>query len=159
MSRGIATVCLVIGVLWSTTTNPLSAQKTAPKKPAKKTAEILNLKNDDKVEVEHELEGAIDVKGRKGDAGWPVVLIQAQIAGAREWWVQRPVRNVDPKTGEFRVLCSFGEKDTPSGTKFRVVIILAKDEKTATREFPRGKQLDDLPPGSRRSDFVTVIRK
>src|SRR5205823_670690 len=75
-------------------------------------------KNGDNVSMDEQLKGRISAKG------WPVVLVQSLVPG-QPWWIQRPVETVE-KNGEFTVLVTFGEPDTQSETRYRVVILVAK---------------------------------
>lgn len=94
-----------------------------------------------------------EVEGRLMQPGWPVVLIKPP--GDQPWYVQAPVESISD--GSFSVPGRFGDAMTKAGTKFRVIIIVAKD-KRAAHQYETGAQLKALPPGSLRSETITVTR-
>jgi len=95
-----------------------------------------------------------EMKGRLISGGWPVVLVQP----AREpWYVQPRVGEPGPD-GQFSAQVHFGNEQTPSGTEFRLVIIVARTKEQA-EGFAPGAVLGELPGDLPRSEFVTVTRK
>jgi len=95
-----------------------------------------------------------EVEGKLNIDGWPVVLVQPQ-AGEKVWWIQEPVEEIDK--GKFTVPVRLGDDKTPVGTKFKLVIIVAKDKQEA-QKYERGKTRATLPPGLPKSEPVVVSR-
>jgi hypothetical protein len=100
------------------------------------------------------VEESSQVDGHLNETGWPVVLVKPP--GDLPWYVQAPVESLtDGK--KFSVAAKFGDSMTKPRTKFKVVIIVAKD-KRAAYEYETGAQLKALPPGLPRSKTITVSR-
>jgi hypothetical protein len=104
------------------------------------------------------LEGIDHVcKGRLNGAAngklWPVVLIRPLVAG-QPYYVQQPVGAVT--NGTFFAPVNVGDDQTPPGTKFVFVVVLAKDRQAAQTFEPNSQfqTLPDLP----QSDPVIVTR-
>jgi len=131
-----------LGLAWAAP--PAAAQ--GEKKPA---AVIEYPKANGTIDQAEELEGRLDAKG------WPVILVRAQAPG-QPWWIQPPVDEV-ADGGAFKAQCNFGDAMTSKGTKFRVVVVVAKSRDEA-RKFKAGETRDTLPPGMPRSDYVNVVR-
>lgn len=98
-----------------------------------------------------------DVEGRLNIPGaWPVVLVKALTGGDNErWWVQPLVEDV--VDGAFAVHCAFGDDNTKPGTKFRIVVVVAKSKEAAAR-FVAGTTRPILPVDMVHSQPVDVIR-
>jgi hypothetical protein len=104
-------------------------------------------------------EGAIvaeveEYEGRLTNGAWPVVFVR-RVAEDELWWVQPPVDEV--ADGQFTGRAHFGANDVPKGTKFAVVILVAKNKEDA-RKFKPGTTLKELPADLPRSREVTVFR-
>ena len=95
-----------------------------------------------------------ELEGRLTKDGWPVIVVQPQFEGA-SWWVQPSVEEVVEK--QFTGRAHFGDKDTPKGAKFILVVLVAKNRNEA-RKFKTGMTLKELPPDLPRSKEVTVLR-
>jgi hypothetical protein len=114
-----------------------------------RAAEIISPDDGEKV-------GAIeDLEGRLLKAGYPVVLVRP-IVGDEPWFVQGPVEGV-AKNKKFNARIYLGDTETKSSTKFRLVIVVAKDREAALK-FVKGTRMENLP-ALPRSEFVTVRRK
>lgn len=111
-------------------------------------AVIVSPKEGAKVERFGEVEGKLHTK-----KGWPVVLVQP-LVGDEPWWVQPPVKEVED--GAFTVAAYFGNDETTPGTKFRVVIVVAKN-KAEAHKLKAGMTLMELP-ALPRSEPVTAVR-
>ena len=120
----------------------------AAEKAAAPSAVIVSPKEAAKVGQVEELEGKVTGEG------WPVVLVQPQ-ADERMWWIQAPVEEMDG--GKFTVPIQCGNDQTKPGTKFKLMIVLAKSKEDA-HKFERGKTRPALPAGLTRSEPVTVTR-
>ena len=97
-----------------------------------------------------------DIDGRVNAAGWPVVVVKP-LAGEEPWYCQRPIKDL-AAGGVFSTRAHFGERNTPSGTKFRVAVLLLASKAAAHKEMPEGKTLPVLPAGTPKSPYVTVSR-
>lgn len=102
-----------------------------------------------------EVDKSDEIEGELMTDGWPVVLVKP-LAGESEWWIQSLVSEV--KDGKFSTQCQFGDDKTEPGTKFRVIVIVAKNKKEA-ETYKRGEKRTSLPAGLPRSKQVTVKRK
>jgi hypothetical protein len=111
---------------------------------------ILSPKANAKVGQFEEVEGQLNVK-----EGWPVVLVQPLIGG-QPWYVQGEVDEI--AEGKFTSKVQCGNEKTKSGTKFRIVIVVAKD-KAAAQKFAAGDTRNALPAGLPRSAYVDVVRE
>jgi hypothetical protein len=109
-------------------------------------AVVLSPKEGAKVSQTEELEGKLNTEG------WPVVLVKPLVAD-EPWWVQSPVDELNK--GKFTTELRFGNEQTKPGTKFRVVIVVAKSKEEAFK-FERGMTRAALPAGLPRSVPVTV---
>lgn len=103
------------------------------------------------VEQSEQVEGQLRV-----ERGWPVVFVKALTDSGQAWWVQSAVDEVSG--GNFAAQCTFGTEDTKPGTKFRIVVVLARTKEDAGR-FEAGKKMSTLPPGLPRSEPLSVTRK
>lgn len=124
-----------------------SRPTTAQGEKKEREAVILSPKKEAKVEQFADIEG--QVKG-----GWPVVLVQPLVSG-QPWYIQGQVEEL--ANGNFTAKAQFGEDKLPKDTKFRVVIILAKD-KAAAHKYEPGATRNSLPAGLPRSEYVDVVR-
>jgi hypothetical protein len=111
---------------------------------------ILSPKEGARVGQFEEIEGRRDAK-----EGWPVVLVQP-LAPGQPWWVQAAVEEVTD--GKFTANVQIGDDKTKPGTKFRLVVVLAKDREAA-QKFEAGMTRNSLPAGLPRSEPVQVVRK
>lgn len=112
-------------------------------------AEILTPKEGDVVSSVEEYQGRLN-----GTTGWPVVVVRCQSA-KEPWWVQPAVEEVEK--GQFTGRAYFGNSDTPAGTRFSVVVLLARDRNTA-HAFKAGTTMKALPAGLPRSRGRPVYR-
>jgi serine/threonine-protein kinase len=87
--------------------------------------------------------------------GWPVIFVQAMIPG-QPWWCQAAVTKVE--NGRFTTEVVFGDERTKSGTKYRIVGLLARSSEEASR-FELGAQEQALPQELPRSAEVVVTHK
>jgi hypothetical protein len=85
--------------------------------------------------------------------GYPVILVRPVSLGV--WYVQSPA---EVNRGEFNTPVHFGDRDTPSGTKFQVVVAVTKSREQAL-EYRIGSTRSSLPPGLVRSETITVVRQ
>lgn len=99
------------------------------------------------------VEQADEVEGRIDQQGWPVVLIK--MAGDHPYYVQPPVESVTD--GRFTLGVHYGDAETTPGSRFHIVVLLAKDKQEAGQYEP-GSRLKTLPPEVPRSDVVSVSR-
>jgi len=120
---------------------PVQKDEDAPVK-------ITSPKDDAQVEDEEELEGRIK-------DGWPVVLVRP-LKRDEPWYVQGHVEDV--KKGAFSLAIVVGDKSTERGTKFRLCVVVVKDQAEA-RKYKQGTTMQSLPAGLPRSEFTTVRRK
>jgi hypothetical protein len=95
-----------------------------------------------------------ELEGRLVKAGWPVILVRALLPD-QPWWVQPAVRDV--VDGQFTGRAHFGDADTPKGTRFGLVVLLAKTKEDA-HQLRAGMTLKDLPGDLPRSDEIIVAR-
>src|SRR3954466_5575273 len=137
----VSILCIAALSAWCVQLTP-AAEKAAS------TAVIVSPKEAAKVGQVEELEGKVTGEG------WPVVLVQPQ-ADERMWWIQAPVEEMDG--GKFTVPIQCGNEQTKVGTKFKLMIVLAKSKEDA-HKFERGKTRPALPAGLVRSEPVTVTR-
>jgi hypothetical protein len=96
-----------------------------------------------------------ELTGRITSEGWPVIFVQADIAG-QPWWCQAPVAKVNG--GAFSTQVVFGDEHTPSGTRFRVAGIVARSREEALK-FTVGSKDQTLPEGFPRSAEVVVTHR
>jgi len=129
-----------------------SADTTAQEKKKEAVAAITAPKDGGKVDQTDQVEGKLNTT-----EGWPVVVIKP-LVGIEPWWVQPPVEEL--KDGEFSIQAHFGNEETKPGTKFRVMIFVAKS-KTDAHSYKANTTLKALPPESKhpRSEPVEVERK
>ena len=101
--------------------------------------------------IDHVCRGRLN--GTANGKLWPVVLIRPLVAG-QPYYVQQPVGAVT--NGTFFAPVNVGDDNTPPGTKFVFVVVLAKDRQAAQAFEPDSKfqTLPDLP----QSDPVIVTR-
>src|SRR4051812_2167507 len=102
-------------VLWA-----LGAPAAEADRVEQQPAKILSPKDGAEVEESEELEGRLDVT-----EGYPVVLLRP-LARDEPWYVQEFVEEV--KGGVFNSRIVVGDKATKPGTKFRLVIVVAKSQ-------------------------------
>lgn len=132
---------------WLPTTHAQDKKEDKKEDPA---AIIVGLKEGAKVEQSE------DVNGELKSDGYPVIFVKPLEGGNQPWWIQAPIEEVTDK--KFSGQVQFGADDSKPGTKFRVVIVVAKDKAEALK-FERGKTRAALPPGLPKSDPITVVRK
>src|SRR5262245_48865446 len=118
MFRRLAGVFLIAGVTVLLSGRPALAQA--------REVVIASPKGDAKVGQFEEVEGKLNVQ-----EGWPVVLVQP-LVGGQPWYVQGAVDEV--ASGKFTSKVQFGNEKTKAGTKFRIVIVVARD-KAAAQKF------------------------
>lgn len=109
-------------------------------------AKVLKPRQDQKVQR------AIDIIGRVDEGLKPVVLIRVDDPGGL-WWIQDSVQMGEG--GYFKSAVRFGNKSTPPGTRFRLVVMTPR----AGRELAQlktDKPLSDLPEEIPRSKTITV---
>jgi hypothetical protein len=114
----------------------------------KPAATITSPKDRGVVSQVDELEGSL-----VASSGHPVVLVRP--TGDEPWWIQPLVEEIED--GQFTAKAHFGDDRTSSGTRFKVVVLVVKDQKAA-REYKAGTTLKVLPPGVPRSAEVIVFR-
>jgi hypothetical protein len=90
--------------------------------------------------------------GRVADKKEPVVLVRVDDSGGL-WWVQNRAQMA--KGGYFKATVRFGNDSTPTGTKFRLVVVTPRSGREAA-ELKSGASLAELPDGIPRSKVVTV---
>ena len=95
-----------------------------------------------------------ELEGRLTKGGWPVIVVQPQLEGAL-WWVQPAVEEV--VDSQFTGRAHFGDKDTPKGSTFALVVLVAKS-KDEGRRFKSGMTLKELPPELQHSKEIIVTR-
>jgi hypothetical protein len=114
--------------------------------------EIVSPQNGARVAQIEQVDGRLDTA--KTREGWPVVLVR--VDNLNEWWVQ-PVDEI--QNGQFSSSTNFGNATPPPpGTKFRIVVVVAKSKSEAKRRFPAGARIGALPPDLPKSAYVTVER-
>src|SRR5262249_15630085 len=91
-----------------------------------------------------------------GHGSWPVVLIHPQMKG-EPWYVQPQVVTVQ-KDGTFTTPIYVGNAKTPPGTRFDIVVVLAKNKQDAAKLFPVETMLKSLPSNLPASPTVVVSR-
>jgi len=96
-----------------------------------------------------EVEGLVS-----GNAVWPVLFVRPDLAG-QPWWTQPPVEEVD--SGKFAAQIHFGDKTTPAGTSFQLVLCLARSKEEAAT-FKAGATSTTLPPGMTATKPLVVFR-
>jgi len=116
----------------------------------KRPAKILSPESDSEVDRFEDLGGEITQKG-----GWPVILVRPLIED-EPWYVQPPVMAVDD--GEFTTRVYFGDQKSAPGTRFRIVILVARSRLEAAK-FKEGTPFRAIPPGLGRSNWITVTLK
>ncbi|MGE3780280.1 MAG: hypothetical protein AB7F89_24030, partial [Pirellulaceae bacterium] len=95
----------------------------------------------------------MEVRGKVAAEEWPVVLVRYD-APNESWWVQGPAT----LNGEREFVCAarFGNEATPSGHRFRV-IVLAVPDRTRASEFPVGRELRELPADLPHTEEIVVV--
>lgn len=99
------------------------------------------------VEQHSEIDGQISII-----EGYPVVFVKPS---GNSWWVQDPATVTD---GAFSARLNVGNETTPAGTKFHIVVTVARSKSEALK-FQPGMELPALPPGLIRSNPITVTRQ
>jgi hypothetical protein len=124
---------------------PALAQEKKDKPPVT----LLSPKDGAVVPQVEELEGRVD-----GKDAWPVVFVRP-LVGEEPWWVQPAVTDV--VSGQWTGKIHFGNNDTPAGTKFSVIVGVARNKEEAAK-FKAGTTLETLPPDLPHSAPITVYR-
>jgi hypothetical protein len=101
-----------------------------------------------------EVERFEEMEGRLTGDGWPVVLVKPP--GDEPWYVQPRVEGV--KDGKFTSKVYFGDGETRSGTRFRIIILVVKNQAAAAR-FEAGDTLKTLPASLPKSEPVVVTKE
>jgi hypothetical protein len=138
----IRMILSVMCLLW--TMNPAGAYD----KEDKPVVEIVTPKDKDVVSQVEEYEGRLQV------VGWPVVFVRPVLENA-PWWVQPAVDEVVAK--KFSGRAYFGDRDTPRGTKFALVVVVVKEREEASK-FKTGMTLKSLPDDLPHSKKVIFYR-
>ncbi len=86
--------------------------------------------------------------------GWPIALVRSDIP-EDVWWVQQVV-GIRGKSFAARV--NFGNRDSLSGSAYKLVIVFL-DSEEEVRRFRIAKQFEEIPKGVRRSREFTYVRK
>lgn len=86
--------------------------------------------------------------------GWPIALVRSDIP-EDVWWVQQAV-GIRGKSFAARV--NFGNRDSLSGSAYKLVIVFL-DSEEEVRRFRIAKQFEEIPKGVRRSREFTYVRK
>jgi len=126
----------------------LPSASCAEEEKKEKDAVIVSPKEGAKVSSSEEVEGKLNIEG------WPVILVQPLVEG-EPWWIQGSVEELDE--GKFTTTAQFGNTETKAGTKFKIIIVVAKNQEAA-KKFEKGKTRTALPAGLPRSAPVTVVR-
>jgi hypothetical protein len=126
-----------------------AAPALAQEKKDRPPATLLSPRDGAVVAQAEELEGRVEGKGT-----WPVVFVRP-LVGEEPWWLQPAVPDV--VSGQWTARAHFGNKDTPAGTRFSLVVGVAKS-KEAAAAFKEGTTLETLPPDLPHSTPVTVYR-
>ena len=120
-------------------------------KPEESPVEIRSPKPD--AEVDH-----IEfVEGRIKKPGHPVVMVMP-LAGDQPWYAQDLIEGVG-SNGDFTARSHIGEEKVMRTIKFRIVVLVVKDEKEANAKYPPGTQFKNLPVDVPKSEIITVVRK
>ena len=85
--------------------------------------------------------------------GYPVVAIRSMEKGSK-WWIQETVESRGSRT--FEVPVSFGNDQTPKGTRFQITALIAADLETAASIQP-GTAVERLPDGFAHSEIKEVM--
>lgn len=111
--------------------------------------EKIPLKDEDTVGQQVDIEGQFGTKV----GGWPVVLVQPLRPG-QPWKAQPRVARF--ARGSFAAKVYFGDRHT-SGTRFKVVVVLAKDQMEAYSNYENETEWQSLPDLPQ-SATITVMR-
>jgi hypothetical protein len=144
-SRGLASLSVAIAGLILAGTLPCAGDENSEQREVV----VLSPRDGAKVSQTEEVEGKVTAEG------WPVVFVKP-LAGDEPWWTQSPVEELN--NGKFTSQVYFGNEQTKAGTKFRVVVVVARNKGEA-HKFERGTTRSALPGGLPRSAPVNVTRE
>ena len=86
--------------------------------------------------------------------GFPVAVIRSELPDS-PWWVQKTTFFQPPY---FKIHLRFGNEDTESQTRYRLVILMLETREEATR-FMTADQITAIPEGMRRTRELNYVRK
>ena len=122
------------------------------------------LGRDAKVEITHPTQGngvtrIVAVEGRFEGEGWPVVFVgyyDAPWSPNQEWWwIENPVESL--ADGAFRIDVGVGDEKTPPGSRFQIVVVVAKSREEADK-YIKWSDHESLPANLPRSKMIQVTR-
>jgi hypothetical protein len=113
-------------------------------------ATLIRPSQDAKVEMMSEVTGKVLMRG------WPMVLVRADLPDCL-WWAQQWAEPT-AAAGYFKAKVRFGNDKSKDGSRFRLVVVMAKSEEDAKR-FQPGSSFKDLPEELPRSAETVVVLK
>lgn len=111
-------------------------------------AMLLRPSHDARVEMISEVSGKVLTRG------WPIVFVRAELPDSL-WWAQEWSEPA-AAAGQFKAKVRFGNVKSRDGSRFRVVVLLAKSEGDAMK-FKPGTSLKELPEELPRSAETVVV--
>lgn len=111
-------------------------------------AMLFRPRHDAKVEMISEVSGKVLTRG------WPIVFVRAELPDCL-WWSQEWSEPA-ATAGHFKAKVRFGNDKSRDGSRFRVVVLMAKSEGDAMR-FKPGTSLKELPEELPRSAETVVV--
>lgn len=97
-----------------------------------------------------------EVTGKVLTRGWPIVLVRADLPECL-WWAQEWAEPTSA-TGYFKAKVRFGNDKSKDGSRFRVVVVIAKSEEDARRYKP-GASFKRIPEDLPKSTETVVVLK